>query len=72
MRIKAKLEKRERKNNELTLVNYEIKNEALYILSKLYVPETIRTEVITAVHNTPIIGYPGLAKTLYYLKKSYY
>ena len=72
MRIKAKLEKEERKDNELTLVDYEIKNEALYILNKLYIPETIRTEVITAVYNTPITGHPRLAKTLYYFKKSYY
>jgi hypothetical protein len=39
---------------------------------KLWVPESIRTEVIDAVHSSPETGHPGLAKTLFHLKKSYY
>ena len=35
-------------------------------------PESIRTEVIETIHSSPETGHPGLAKTLFHLKKSYY
>jgi hypothetical protein len=71
-RIKKKIENGERHDKELTLADCEIKEEALFVQGKLWVPESIRTETITAVHDTPVTGHPGLAKTLYHLKKSYY
>lgn len=71
-RITRKLEDGDRKDHELTLADYEIRNRALFVQSRLWVLESIRTEVIAAVHNTPVTGHPRLAKTLYHLKKLYY
>lgn len=75
-RIRKRLQNGDRKDEDLTLADCKFKEDLdsghLYIQDKLYVPESIRTEVIAAVHDTPITGHPGLAKTLFLLKKSYY
>ena len=71
-RVAHKLGDGDRKDYELTLADCEIKNGVLFVQGRLWVLESIRTEVIAAVHDTPVTGHPGLAKTLYHLKKSYY
>jgi hypothetical protein len=71
-RIVHKLRAGDRRDYEITLAHATEKEGILYIDDKLWVPESIRTEVIEAVHATPETGHPGLAKTLFHLQKSYY
>jgi hypothetical protein len=72
LRVIKKLLKGERKDHEVTLAHATVEEDALFIDGKLWVPESIRTEVIDVVHSSPETGHPGLAKTLFHLKKSYY
>ena len=32
----------------------------------------MRTELIREIHDTSVTGHPGLGKTLFHMKKSYY
>jgi hypothetical protein len=72
LRVIKKLLEGERKDHEVTLAHATVEEDALFVDGKLWVPESIRTEVINAVYSLPETGHPGLAKTLFYLKKLYY
>jgi hypothetical protein len=72
IRVLKKLAEGVRKDQEVTLAHATVQDNALFIDDKLWVPESIRTEVIQAVHDSSEVGHPGLAKTLFHLKKSYY
>jgi len=72
IRVLAKLVNEERHDVEVTLAHASVKEGALYIDDKLWVPDSVRTEVIQAIHDSQEVGHPGLAKTLFHLKKSYY
>ena len=71
-RVIKKINKGERKDHKVTLAYAIIENGSLFLNAKLWVPESIRTKVIKAVHSGLETGHPRLAKTLFYLKKSYY
>jgi hypothetical protein len=72
LRVIRKLDSNEQKDHEVTLAHATAVEGAMYIDDRLWVPESIRTEVIDTVHITPETAHPGLAKTLFHLKKSYY
>ena len=71
-RVIKKINKGEQKDHKVTLAYATIENGSLFLDAKLQVPESIRTKVIKAIHSGLETGYPRLAKTLFYLKKSYY
>jgi hypothetical protein len=72
LRIKKSLEDKVLKDPEFTLADCKIIDQSLFVYDKLWVPESIRTELIRESHDTPVTGHPGIAKTLFHLKKSYY
>jgi hypothetical protein len=71
-RVVKKLRNKNRHDHEVTLAHASIREGALYVDDKLWVPQSIRTEVIQAAYDSSETGHPGLAKTLFHLKKSYY
>lgn len=72
-RVKNRLQNGDRVDEEFTLADCKIDdNGGLFVQDKLWVPKSIRTKVVMAVHDSPIAGHPGVAKTLFHLKKSYY
>lgn len=64
--------------------NWTVKNGLLYKkikmkqypnaenLWKLYIPETLRAEVLSACHDNPKAGHFGIRKTLYRIKKDFF
>jgi hypothetical protein len=72
LRVKKSLEDKVLKDPEFTLADCKIIDQSLFVQDRLWVPESIRTELIQESHNTPVTGHPGIAKTLFHLKKSYY
>ena len=71
-RVIKKINKGERKDYKVTLTYAIIENGSLFLDAKLQVLKLIRTKVIKAIHSSLETSYPKLAKTLFYLKKSYY
>ena len=71
-RVIKKINKGKQKDYKVTLMYTTIENGSLFLNAKLQVLKSIKTKVIKAIHSSLETGHPRLAKTLFYLKKSYY
>jgi hypothetical protein len=71
-RVLASLEKGERSDKEVSLAHCEVVDKLLVYNDKVWVPKRLRTEVIRLVHDGIETAHPGLAKTMFHVKKSYY
>ena len=56
----------------IRLIECRIVDGVLYKRGLLWVPESLRTEVLREVYNLPASGHPGQARTVELLKRYYY
>ena len=68
--LKDKARKDPAKEVELALCTE--RENCLYYRGRLWVPDSLRTKVIENIHCSELTGHPGIAKTLFFLSKSYY
>lgn len=56
------------------LVEWKLKDGLLYFKNKVYIPENLdlRREVLSRHHDLPVMGHPGMFKTLELVKRSYW
>ena len=70
--VLQKLRKGEKRDKEIQLGSCKEIEGSLYYRNRIWVPQAMQTEVLDAVHRTPLTGHPGTAKMLFFLQKTYY
>ena len=66
------LDEGERVSRKLSLGHCSQNQGLLCYQNRFWIPESMRTDLIKEVHTQPLVGHPGVAKTLALLKRQFY
>jgi transposase InsO family protein len=70
--LRKALDQEERTYTSVSLAHCDITDGLLRYQQKVWIPEDLYSWICKEVHTQPMVGHPGIAKTLALLKRQYY
>jgi transposase InsO family protein len=70
--LRSHLERGGRIHNSISLAHCDVSDNLLRYMEKVWIPEELHARICKEVHDQPMVGHPGIAKTLALLKSRYY